>query len=47
MASYLAKTLLMVSVALIAMIKAEKMDFNFSLEASATICFLEHIGESV
>ena len=47
MASYLVKTLLLVCATILATVNGEKMDFNYQLEASATVCFLEHIGESV
>ena len=47
MASYLVKTLFVVFATTTTMIKAEKMDFNYRVESSATICFLEQIGESV
>ena len=47
MASYLIKTLFLVFAATMTMIKGEKMDFNYHVESSQTICFLEHIGESV
>ena len=47
MANYLLKTLLLISATALMAVKAEKMDFSYNLEASQTVCFLEHIAESV
>ena len=47
MSNYFLKTLLLICTTAIVSIKAEKMDFSYNLAASQTVCFLEHIGESV
>ena len=47
MSNYLLKTLLLICATAILSTRAEKMDFSYNLEASQTVCFLEHIGESV
>ena len=46
MSNYLLKTLLISATALMA-VNAEKMDFSYSLDASQTVCFLEHLAEGV
>ena len=46
MSNYLLKTLLISATALMA-VNAEKMDFSYNLDASQTVCFLEHLAEGV
>ena len=47
MSNFLLKTVLLISATALIAVKAEKMDFSYNLEASKTVCFLEHVAEGV